>query len=43
MYENAAFPGAVPFTSMLALDVEKELGTRFDRARLHVVYGMSKE
>jgi 1-aminocyclopropane-1-carboxylate synthase len=44
-----------PFTSMLSLDVEKELGTPFDKARLHgesntcrpelisVVHGMSKE
>lgn len=28
---------------MLSLDVEKELGIAFDKARLHVVYGMSKE
>jgi hypothetical protein len=30
-----AFPDAPPFTSMLSLDVEKELGMEFDKARLH--------
>jgi len=30
-----AFPHAQPFTSMLSLDVEKELGVRFDKARMH--------
>jgi 1-aminocyclopropane-1-carboxylate synthase len=29
------FPDAQPFTSMLSLDVEKELGIAFDRARMH--------
>lgn len=43
VYENPDFPHALPFTSMLSLDVEEELGIAFDRARLHVVYGMSKE
>lgn len=33
----------VPFTSMLSIDPEKELGIAFDKARLHVVYGMSKD
>jgi aspartate/methionine/tyrosine aminotransferase len=43
VYDNPSFPDAVPFTSMLSLDVERELGIPFDRARVHVVYGMSKE
>ncbi|ORY25180.1 pyridoxal phosphate-dependent transferase [Naematelia encephala] len=43
VYPNTSFPDAVPFTSMMSLDVEKELGIRFDKARLHVVYGMSKD
>ncbi|KAL1405968.1 hypothetical protein Q8F55_007650 [Vanrija albida] len=43
VYENPDFPHALPFTSMLSLDVESELGIAFDRARLHVVYGMSKD
>ncbi|RSH90670.1 hypothetical protein EHS25_001275 [Saitozyma podzolica] len=43
VYENKSFPDAAPFTSMLSLDVEKELGMEFDKARLHVVYGMSKD
>lgn len=29
------FKEAVPFTSMMSLDVEKELGIEFDKARLH--------
>lgn len=29
------FPDASPFTSMMSLDVEKELGIAFDRARVH--------
>jgi hypothetical protein len=32
------FPDAVPFTSMLSLDVEEELGIEFDRARLHGMF-----
>ncbi|WWC66900.1 uncharacterized protein I206_100807 [Kwoniella pini CBS 10737] len=40
---NSDFPQADPFTSMLSLNVEKELGIEFDKARLHVVYGMSKD
>ncbi|KAK8845419.1 hypothetical protein IAR55_006132 [Kwoniella newhampshirensis] len=43
VYENKDFPDAVPFTSMMSIDVEKELGMAFDKARLHVVYGMSKD
>ncbi|BEJ15246.1 hypothetical protein CspHIS471_0410130 [Cutaneotrichosporon sp. HIS471] len=49
VWDNSAFPHALPFTSMLSLDVEKEVnaevggGFTFDRARLHVVYGMSKD
>lgn len=48
VWDNAAFPHALPFTSMLSLDVEKEAGAdtpgfTFDRARMHVVYGMSKD
>ncbi|GFZ50714.1 hypothetical protein JCM24511_08472 [Saitozyma sp. JCM 24511] len=43
VYENKSFPDAAPFTSMLSLDVERELGMEFDKARLHVVYGMSKD
>ncbi|GMK59407.1 hypothetical protein CspeluHIS016_0800130 [Cutaneotrichosporon spelunceum] len=49
VWDNDAFPQALPFTSMLSLDVEKEVnaladeGFTFDRARLHVVYGMSKD
>lgn len=35
VFDNPAFPAALPFTSMLSLDVEKELGIRFDRARVH--------
>ncbi|KAH8079618.1 pyridoxal phosphate-dependent transferase [Filobasidium floriforme] len=31
------------FTSALNLDVEKETGRPFDRSRLHVLYGMSKD
>jgi hypothetical protein len=37
------FKDAVPFTSMLSLNPEREFGIEFDRARVHVVYGMSKE
>lgn len=49
VWDNAAFPHALPFTSMLSLDVEKEVQAEvggafsFDKARLHVVYGMSKD
>ncbi|WVQ80398.1 hypothetical protein IAT38_002503 [Cryptococcus sp. DSM 104549] len=43
VYKNKFAPDALPFTSMMALDVEKELGIAFDKARLHVVYGMSKD
>ncbi|WWC97127.1 hypothetical protein V866_004005 [Kwoniella sp. B9012] len=43
VYDNPDFPQAHPFTSMLSLNVEKELGIEFDKARLHVVYGMSKD
>lgn len=56
VWDNTAFPHALPFTSMLSLDVEKEVRAQaspsldggggaftFDRARLHVVYGMSKD
>jgi len=43
VYDNPDFPEALPFTSMLSLDVEKELGMRFNKARLHVTYGMSKD
>ncbi|WRT63638.1 uncharacterized protein IL334_000561 [Kwoniella shivajii] len=43
IYDNKDFPEAEPFTSMLSLDVEKELDIDFDKARLHVVYGMSKD
>ncbi|EIW73272.1 hypothetical protein TREMEDRAFT_24846 [Tremella mesenterica DSM 1558] len=43
VYDNPHFPHAVPFTSMLSLDVANELGCEFDRARLHVVHGMSKD
>lgn len=32
---RTAFPDAAPFTSMLSLDVERELGMEFDKARLH--------
>ncbi|WVQ76353.1 hypothetical protein IAR50_006018 [Cryptococcus sp. DSM 104548] len=44
VYENKKYPDAVPFTSFLCLDFEKELpGSTFEKARLHVVYGMSKD
>ncbi|KGB77237.2 hypothetical protein CNBG_3075 [Cryptococcus deuterogattii R265] len=43
IYDNKDFPEALPFTSMLSLNVQKELGIDFDRSRLHVVYGMSKD
>ncbi|WVW81724.1 hypothetical protein I302_103720 [Kwoniella bestiolae CBS 10118] len=43
VYNNNDFPEANPFTSMLSLNVERELGMEFDKARLHVVYGMSKD
>ncbi|KAK1926199.1 pyridoxal phosphate-dependent transferase [Papiliotrema laurentii] len=43
VYDNPHDPSMSPFTSMLSLDVEKELGTPFDKARLHVVHGMSKD
>ncbi|ODO01973.1 hypothetical protein L198_02704 [Cryptococcus wingfieldii CBS 7118] len=44
VYENAKYPGAVPFTSFLSLDLDKELpGITFEKARLHVIYGMSKD
>lgn len=33
--DQSDFPDADPFTSMMSLDVEKELGITFDRARLH--------
>ncbi|WWC58053.1 uncharacterized protein I303_100588 [Kwoniella dejecticola CBS 10117] len=43
VYDNKDFLQAEPFTSMLSLNVEKELGIEFDKARMHVVYGMSKD
>ncbi|WVN87327.1 uncharacterized protein L203_102505 [Cryptococcus depauperatus CBS 7841] len=43
VYENTSFKDALPFTSMMSLDIEKEIGIRFDKARLHIVYGMSKD
>ncbi|WVR03444.1 hypothetical protein IAU60_000435 [Kwoniella sp. DSM 27419] len=43
VYDNHHFTQAEPFTSMLSLDVEKEAGIEFDKARVHVVYGMSKD
>lgn len=43
MFDNKDCPDALPFTSLLSLDVEKELGISFDRARVHVVHGMSKD
>ncbi|KAL0243943.1 hypothetical protein I308_105206 [Cryptococcus tetragattii IND107] len=43
VYDNKDFPEALPFTSMLSLNVQEELGIDFDRSRLHVVYGMSKD
>ncbi|UOH83891.1 hypothetical protein LQV05_006629 [Cryptococcus neoformans] len=43
VYENKDFPDALPFTSMLSLNVQEELGINFDKSRLHVVYGMSKD
>ncbi|OCF34966.1 hypothetical protein I316_03513 [Kwoniella heveanensis BCC8398] len=43
VYKNDQFSQAESFTSMLSLDVERELGIDFDEARLHVVYGMSKD
>lgn len=42
VYDNPGYADALPFTSMLNLDVEKETGTKFDRSRLHVVHGASK-
>lgn len=35
VFDNASCPTALPFTSLLSLDVEKELGISFDRARVH--------
>ncbi|WWC85745.1 uncharacterized protein L201_000611 [Kwoniella dendrophila CBS 6074] len=43
VYDNKDFPQALPFTSIMSLDYEKELGIPFDKARVHVVYGMSKD
>jgi DNA-binding transcriptional MocR family regulator len=43
VYDNPAYRDALPFTSMLSLDVEKETGVKFDKSRLHVVHGMSKD
>ncbi|KAI9635941.1 pyridoxal phosphate-dependent transferase [Dioszegia hungarica] len=43
VYDTPDWKEAVPFTSMMSVDVEKELGMDFDRARVHVVYGMSKD
>ena len=35
MGSRADFPDAEKFTSLLSLDVEKELGISYDKARLH--------
>jgi hypothetical protein len=36
-------PDAEPFTSMLSIDLDREVGPGFDKERVHVVYGMSKD
>jgi 1-aminocyclopropane-1-carboxylate synthase len=36
-------PNALPFTSMLNIDLEKELGSNFNKKRVHVIHGMSKD
>lgn len=35
VYDTPDWKEAVPFTSMMSVDVEKELGMDFDRARVH--------
>lgn len=40
---NSPHSDNVPFTSVLSLDPGRELGIAFDKARVHVVYGMSKD
>jgi len=36
-------PDARPFTSILSIDLEREVRQPFDKARVHAVYGMSKD
>ena len=35
VYDNPKYTDALPFTSMLSLDVKKETGVNFDKSRLH--------
>jgi aspartate/methionine/tyrosine aminotransferase len=39
MFENPEIPDALPFTSILALDLEEDI----DRSLLHMAYGASKD
>ncbi|KAJ9093170.1 hypothetical protein QFC21_006487 [Naganishia friedmannii] len=43
VFDNPKLPNAVPFTSILNIDVERELGETFSKKRLHVLHGMSKD
>ncbi|KAJ9111030.1 hypothetical protein QFC22_006626 [Naganishia vaughanmartiniae] len=43
VFDNPKLPNAVPFTSILNIDVERELGKTFSKKRLHVLHGMSKD
>lgn len=43
VYENKGMPDARPFTSILSIDLEREVRQPFDKARVHAVYGMSKD
>jgi 1-aminocyclopropane-1-carboxylate synthase len=38
VYDTPDWTEAVPFTSVMSLDVERELGIDFDRARMHGEY-----
>ena len=39
----SGLPDALPYTSMLNIDLEKELGSTFNKKRVHVIHGMSKD
>lgn len=36
-------PNALPYTSMLNIDLDNELGPSFNKKRVHVIHGMSKD